>query len=183
MTRGAVGRKARAASGHLTDLEGATLGFIVRAGTCTAYAVRDGFRTSPSEFWSGSAGAVYPLIARLEKRGFLAAKADRKDGRMRRYLSATPAGEAALAAWLVDAERAAGLGFDPLRIRLFFADLIPPQKMQPFLADVETHLRATTPPPAPGLPHIVALHAAWSGMRRSVLSAFLRRFRRGVTRS
>ena len=58
----------------LTELEGAALGVVVRDGPCTSYVVKEMFRGSPSEFWSGSAGSIYPLMRRLEERGLVASK-------------------------------------------------------------------------------------------------------------
>jgi DNA-binding PadR family transcriptional regulator len=49
-------------------LEGCVLGILWERGPCTAYAARKVLRESPSPYWSGSAGAVYPLLARLEGR-------------------------------------------------------------------------------------------------------------------
>jgi DNA-binding PadR family transcriptional regulator len=53
----------------LTDLEGAVLADVATRGTATSYAVAQTFSQSPSEYWSGSAGAVYPLVKRLTATG------------------------------------------------------------------------------------------------------------------
>lgn len=42
---------------QLTEREGAALGVVLRDGPVTSYAIKELFRKSPSEFWSGSAGA------------------------------------------------------------------------------------------------------------------------------
>ncbi|HZE88705.1 MAG TPA: PadR family transcriptional regulator, partial [Verrucomicrobiae bacterium] len=59
----------------LSELEGATLGVVWSEQPCTPYAIRRVFQTSPSPFWSGSAGAIYPLVERLETRGLVRAEA------------------------------------------------------------------------------------------------------------
>src|SRR5262245_13459166 len=49
-------------SRNLTELEGTALGVIWAGQPCTPYRVRRVFLDSPSPSWSGSAGAIYPLI-------------------------------------------------------------------------------------------------------------------------
>jgi len=161
-----------AARKTLTELEGAALAIITRRGPCTAYVVKEAFRTSPSEFWSGSAGAVYPLMKRLEGRKLIVSKADKSDGRSRREFSTTKAGEAALREWLTDAARASSLGFDPLRTRLFFSDLLPEGVLGKFMSDVQKQMEAETEPPADDLPHAQSLHNTWTTLRIRALKAF-----------
>jgi len=157
----------------LTELEGAALAIVKRRGPCTAYVVKEAFRTSPSEFWSGSAGAVYPLMKRLEARRLISSKADKSDGRARREFSTTKAGDAALTEWLTDAARASGLGFDPLRTRLFFSDLLPDGALRKFAAGAQREMEAGTEPPAGDLPHVQALHTQWTQLRLKALNAFM----------
>lgn len=161
-----------AARKTLTELEGAALAIIARRGPCTAYTVKEAFRTSPSEFWSGSAGAVYPLVKRLEARKLITAKADKTDGRARREFTISKAGQNALTAWLTDAQRAAGLGFDPLRTRLFFSDLLSETALKKFIAETEKYMDVATAPPSPELEHTSALHNAWTRMRAKALKTF-----------
>jgi DNA-binding PadR family transcriptional regulator len=120
----------------LTDLEGAVLAEIAKRGVATSYAVARAFADSPSEFWSGSAGAVYPLTKRLAARGMLSAMADSDGKRARLDYCLTATGRAALEDWLLDGERAAGMGFDPLRTRLVYLDLVSPEKREALLEDV-----------------------------------------------
>ena len=160
---------------RLTELEGAALAQVVRAGSCTPYMIKETFRTSPSRFWSGSAGAVYPLVRRLVARGLLVSRPDLRDGRARRVVSATPAGRAALQAWLVDAERAVDFGFDPLRTRLFYSELVPPQRLQKFLAETAGLLAIGSPAPRSQLAHVIPLHASWARLRATALAEFAER--------
>ncbi|WP_425411048.1 PadR family transcriptional regulator [Hyphococcus sp.] len=157
----------------LTELEGAALAFITRRGPCTSYAVKEAFRTSPSEFWSGSAGAVYPLMKRLEARKLVESRADESDGRARREFSTTRAGREALRAWLTDSTRAAGLGFDPLRTRLFFSDLMPDAARRRFIEETREKMEAADPaPPAADLEYGEMLHQTWTGLRIKALKSF-----------
>ncbi|HRC58297.1 MAG TPA: PadR family transcriptional regulator, partial [Kofleriaceae bacterium] len=126
---------------ELTDLEGAALAEIHRSGPTTSYAVAKAFANSPSEFWSGSAGAVYPLIERLRSRRLLRATRGKDGARVRTDYSLTASGRAALRAWLLDARRAAGIGFDPLRTRVIHLDQVSARQRAAFLAQVRAHLQ------------------------------------------
>jgi DNA-binding PadR family transcriptional regulator len=155
----------------LTDLEGAALAEIATRGTATSYAVAQSFERSPSEFWSGSAGAVYPLIKRLAARGLLEANAASSGRRERLDYRITDAGRAALEAWLLDAHRAAGMGFDPLRTRLMHLHLVPPGQRQAFLDEVRALSRAFAERPAfVGNPVGMKIHQSWTAARAKWLS-------------
>jgi DNA-binding PadR family transcriptional regulator len=117
----------------LTDLEGAVLGYIASAGAVTSYAVAREFAASPSEFWSGSAGAVYPLMQRLAAAGLLTGESSAQGRRRATWYTVTPTGHAEFKRWLLDIDRAAGMGFDPLRTRLGFMDLVSDAERRRFL--------------------------------------------------
>ena len=151
----------------LTDLEGATLAEVARRGTATSYVIANTFAESPSEYWSGSAGAVYPLVRRLTERGYLEAQAAATGKRKRSDYSITPSGRAALTAWLLDADRAAGMGFDPLRTRLLYLDLVSPKEVATLLAEVAKRSeRADAPPIFADRPAAVHIHRSWWAARR-----------------
>ena len=82
----------------------------------SAYAVRRIFQVSLSAAWSGSAGAVYPALARLQKARLINGQAQ-DDGRGTVTFTLTAAGVRLHDAWLSDVERAAGPGSDPFRTR------------------------------------------------------------------
>lgn len=93
-----------------------------RAGPTTAYAVRQEFARSPSSHWSGSAGAVYPALRRLEKAGAVASQAVPDSGRQARQYSLTEVGQEMLRTWLLSPVTSADAAylFDPIRLRVFF---------------------------------------------------------------
>lgn len=147
---------------HLTDLEGAALAEVASRGTATSYVISQAFARSPSEYWSGSAGAVYPLIKRLASRGLLEPSAAAAGRRQRIDYQITPEGRAALEDWLLDAHRAAGMGFDPLRTRLGHLHLVTPEKRQAFLTEVRAVSEEFAKRPAfDGQPTMVRLHRSW----------------------
>lgn len=112
----------------LTELEGTVLGVVRLRQPCTSYRVRREFTESPSPYWSGSAGAIYPLMTRLERAGLLRSTAESTGSRRSREYRLTAAGRAALVRWLgppVPPE-VVGVPPDPLRTRVPFLEALPP---------------------------------------------------------
>ncbi len=156
----------------LTEMEGATLAMIGRDGPLTAYAIKEAYRNSPSASWSGSAGAVYPMTRRLEERGLLRSQSTKGDGRGRRAYRLTPSGKRAMAKWLTDVDQACGLGFDPLRTRLFFGDLMPPAEQLAFVSAVAQQLQQPVPSPRPDDEATERLHEIWLHARRRAVADY-----------
>jgi len=130
----------------LSELESAALGHVWKHGPCTAHAVRTLFQGSPSSYWSASAGAIYPLLSRLEKRGLVSAREEARGSRKRRLLTVTERGRRALEGWLtsgVDPSIAAAV-FDAVRTRVFFLGAVPAGERRRFLRsarrELERHL-------------------------------------------
>jgi DNA-binding PadR family transcriptional regulator len=154
----------------LTDLEGATLAAIASRGAATGYVIARFFADSPSEFWSGSAGAVYPAIKRLAARGYLEATPGATGRRAQITYRLTEDGRMAMEAWLLDAKQAAGLGFDPLRTRLTYLHVVPAQRRARFLAQVRAEFAAVAAKPAfDGQPMLQKIHATWLNARAAWL--------------
>lgn len=105
----------------MTELELSVLGLLRRRGLITAYRIRAEFQESPSTYWSGSAGAIYPLLKRLEADGLVTGRREARGSRHRRPLTITPAGEESLRRELaqpVDLPLASAV-FDAVRARAF----------------------------------------------------------------
>jgi DNA-binding PadR family transcriptional regulator len=144
---------------RLSDLEGAVMAQIGHHGPVTGYAVVKRFAQSSSEFWSGSAGAVYPLIKRLAARQLLSTTEALDGKRARTDYVLTAAGHAALKAWLLDAQRACDLGFDPLRTRLVHLDQCSASERKRFIKEVKAQLLTAMQTPArTDDPRFQALH-------------------------
>jgi DNA-binding PadR family transcriptional regulator len=127
----------------LTELEGCVLGLIWELAPCTAYTLRQELLQSHSPYWSGSAGAIYPLVARLERQRLVRAK-DRATGKRRsKAYELTPAGLRRLVQWLGPplTDETVGVPMDPLRTRVRFLGALPPASRAAFLADAEARMR------------------------------------------
>ncbi len=122
----------------LTDLEAAALGCIHRNQPCTAHFIRTRFRESPSARFSDSAGSVYPMVTRLERRELISGKA-RKDGRRQVHdYSTTAKGRAALRVWLgPPLDDGLSITIDPLRTRALHLGLLSPAKRAEWLDEAE----------------------------------------------
>lgn len=134
--------EAAAASARLTEFEGALLSELRRTGPCTAYQLRSGFQNSPSRSWSGSAGAVYPAVRRLQAQGLISSEPAEGDPRGARSLRLTATGEAAVLDWICDPERASDSGFDPFRTRVTLLDTLPRNRREAFLDALRAAIQA-----------------------------------------
>lgn len=155
----------------LTELEGAVLATIADRGPMTAYAIKEVFRASPSSFWSGSAGAVYPLMKRLEVSGLLVSRDESASRRPKREFALTDSGQDKLLVWLTDVERAVNAGYDPLRTRTQFSHLLDADCRRRFFDAVEQAIPAMSAPPQAS-PRLEKLHAFWVAARQTWFSRF-----------
>jgi DNA-binding PadR family transcriptional regulator len=128
----------------LTELEGCVLGMIAVKGPCTTYAVRREFQKSPSQHWSASAGAVYPLTERLRRRRLLRVDSKTSNGRNGNLYGLTPAGKQALHRWLSPplAEFITSVPPDPLRNRVAFLSALSRKQQTAFLVAARHQLEA-----------------------------------------
>lgn len=126
----------------LRNLEGAILGAIAMEEPCTAYRVHRNFANSPSQYFSGSAGAVYPAFKRMEKRGLIKAKSVGTDLRPAKGFVLTKKGRENLQGWFHDPILAADGGFDPLRLRFSLLTSLRAEERGEFLANMENALAA-----------------------------------------
>jgi DNA-binding PadR family transcriptional regulator len=118
----------------MSELEGCVLGLVELAGSTTAYAVCSVFLKSPSPQWSGSAGAIYPLVERLERAKLIRGTHGVVGRRGRRMLKLTAKGRAAFQSWMGSlSDRVAGVPPDPLRTRMYFLDLLPEKRRRKFV--------------------------------------------------
>jgi DNA-binding PadR family transcriptional regulator len=127
----------------LSELEGCVLGVVWANQPCTSYFIRRAFLDSPSPYWSGSAGAIYPLVERLERHGLIQSE-ERMTGRRRsRHYVLTDAGHKGLHGWLKPLpDLVVGVPPDPLRTRVEFLEALPKKQRVAFLADAKKRVQA-----------------------------------------
>jgi len=128
----------------LSELEGCVLGLVWAKGPCTPYTIRKVFQSSPSLFWSGSAGAIYPLFKRLERHGFIRSEKQIRGSRQqRKHYTLTTVGKTALRAWLKpDSDWIFAVPPDPLRTRVDFLGALAPTARHRFLATAKTKIQS-----------------------------------------
>lgn len=125
-----------------SELECFTLGLVWQLGPCSPYDVRRHMLGSPSTQWSASAGAIYPLVRRLHRRGLLSVKAKRTGKRARRVYRVTPAGMGVLRGWIgppLDPEAITAV-YDPLRSRARFLAAVPREQRRRWVAAAQAAL-------------------------------------------
>ena len=130
---------------QLSELEAMVLGLIASEGPCTAYAVRRIVGASLSAQWSGSAGAVYPAVARLQERRLVRAREQATGKRFSQALTATAAGSRALIEWLKPPIDRIALGIppDPIRLRLRFLALLSGADRAAFIDEATATIEVT----------------------------------------
>jgi DNA-binding PadR family transcriptional regulator len=128
-----------AAERDLTELESCVLGVTWQRGPCTAYVIRREFAISSSSHWSSSAGSIYPVLARLESLGLIAAEEASWGTGTKKQYRITPDGLTLLRAW-IGPPLAPWVGqatFDPVRTRMDFLGALTPAKRRRFVAEAE----------------------------------------------
>jgi DNA-binding PadR family transcriptional regulator len=121
----------------LSRLEVSILGLVSAGAPCTAYWIRKQFQTSASSHFSGSAGAVYPAIRRLEKQGLVRGAKQQTGARKQRDYRLTRRGDEALRQWLTPPLPLEDIrySFDPIRTRVYSLDALRPSERRRFVED------------------------------------------------
>jgi len=130
-----------------SDLELVVLGVVWKMGPCTPYAIRREFLTSPTPHFSGSAGAIYPLVRRLERDGLLSSEAAQHGRRRSRLYRTTSKGTAVLKRWLrppVPLKDIVGT-YDPIRVRIYFLKASPPAQRRALLDESLAEMKRRIP--------------------------------------
>lgn len=129
---------------QLTSFEHVLLGMIFMQ-PASGYDLKRRFATSPMGVYQPSSGALYPALARLERRGLLRSAALRPaaGGRPRRVYELTPEGRQAHLGWVREPVRpetvAQDLGLHLLRFVLM-ADVLPTDEVLGFVASLRAAL-------------------------------------------
>ena len=126
----------------LSELECFVLGLVWQLGPCSPYAVRRHVQDSPSTQWSASAGAIYPLMRRLQRLGLLQSQAKSTGERKLREYRISPRGRSVLKAWVGPSmgEEVITPSHDPLRSRARFLALLSPAEQRAWVEAAEAAL-------------------------------------------
>ena len=164
---------------ELTELEGVALAVVARTGAMTAYAVKEVLAASPSRFWSGSAGAVYPLMKRLSERGLLTPSGTATGRRAATAYTVSRKGSRILKRWFADVDKAIDPGIDPLRFRMLYISILGDRERDAFLQEVSKRLaEAITENPFLGGADSYdnRNHHIWMAARQQAFEALLKAF-------
>lgn len=125
-----------------SELECFVIGLVWQLGPSSPYDIRRHMNASPSTQWSASAGAIYPLMRRLENEGLLRSEPAARGRRARRLYTTTPAGLRALRAWIGPplSPDAVTVSHDPLRSRARFLGALTPEQRRRWLAAARASL-------------------------------------------
>jgi DNA-binding PadR family transcriptional regulator len=128
---------------ELSRFELALLGLVSQGAPCTAYWIRRQLQKSPSSFFSGSAGAVYPAVERLEKRSLIKATVLEEGRRTSRQYKLTAKGRKALETWLLPPFPPEDLAFtmDPVRTRVYYLEALSPEDRRRFVEEALVQAR------------------------------------------
>lgn len=108
----------------LTNLENVALAHIWRNGAMTAHELRIAFSDSSAGRYSGSAGAIYPLVKRMEAAGLVRARAAANGAQKKKLYTVTRAGKQAVERWIFDMAPADIFPDDPIRTRFQYLHLL-----------------------------------------------------------
>jgi len=126
----------------MTELESTVLGVVWLRGPCTAYVVRQEFILSASSHWSGSGGAIYPVLRRLEKEKLVCSRMHAWGTGKKKEVEITARGRTALRAWMGPPlpQWTAAPTYDPVRTRLSFLGALTPAKRAAFIAEARANI-------------------------------------------
>ena len=135
-------KKKRPGKSGRTELESCVLGVVWLHQPCSAYVVRRDFANSMSSYWTGSAGAIYPAVARLERLGLIESVEHPWGRRTRKEYTLTRSGKRSLRSWIeppLDGWTSAP-AFDPVRTRATFITLLSPEARRKFVESAIANL-------------------------------------------
>jgi PadR family transcriptional regulator AphA len=115
---------------------------MVRIGRRTGYEIKQLVDVSARFFWTTSYGQIYPELRRLETAGLIRGEANPTGGRSRTVYSLTPAGEAALDAWLSSRDDLVFEMRDEGLLKLFFSEGRRPDELREHLRSVRERSEA-----------------------------------------
>jgi|GEM_PF-693249 len=145
-------------------LENFVLAYVQKHQPITPYAVRMMIEKNLSTTFSSSAGSIYPLMRRLEKRGLMKSVASARGKRKHVEYSVTPAGKKAVQDWVRPPYDEGDLWpTDGLRERFHYLNLLSRDEQRAWIESARAELEAgmerlkTLPEPPEGFETHIAL--------------------------
>ena len=126
---------------RLSHLAYLALGVIASEGPCTAYTVMQSFKGSSSSYYSGSAGAIYPLVRRLKSSGMISARTAKAGKRSVKKYQLTKKGEKALSDWVKSLDESdVDFTVDLIRSRVLFFTKLNKRERQSLIKKARKNL-------------------------------------------
>ncbi len=109
----------------------------------TGYQVMRQFQASSSSYFSGSAGAIYPLLKRLDKMGLIEDSGEKLNSKTKARYQITPLGEEKLRDWVRAPIPVEDVSYavDFLRSRVFNMKMLTTDEIHEFVKDARAKLR------------------------------------------
>lgn len=123
---------------RLSHLAYIALGVVARDQPCSAYNVMQAFKGSTSSYYSGSAGAIYPLVQRLHKSGYLKKGRPVTGARGKDVYSISAKGNRVLKDWILTPhlEQDVLFSVDLLRVRMQFLGCLDTDDKSKFFDEI-----------------------------------------------
>lgn len=121
----------------LTNLESVALAHIWRHGAMTAHELRVAFAESSAGRYSGSAGAIYPLVKRLDGAGYIRGRSDSNGAQKKKVYEITKAGQSAVEDWIFSMTPIAMFPDDPIRTRFQYVHLLGKKDRKRWLSEAK----------------------------------------------
>jgi DNA-binding PadR family transcriptional regulator len=115
------------------------LGMVSREAR-SGYEIKAAVDNSTRFFWAASYGQIYPELKRLSEAGLVAGSDSPRGDRKRTVYAITADGEEELKDWLRKPPETAEMREEGL-LKLFFADVLPPEDAAATLRAMQTHRR------------------------------------------
>ncbi|HXH62152.1 MAG TPA: PadR family transcriptional regulator [Fimbriimonadaceae bacterium] len=129
---------------RLSHLGYIALGVVAQFEPCSAYRVMMAFQTSGSSYYSGSAGAIYPLLRRLAAEGLVSVEKKRHGKRERKTYSVTKEGMAQFRRWTLTIDPKDDVAFlvDLIRTRVSLLSSFPKADRKKFFVSARQQVAA-----------------------------------------
>jgi len=125
---------------RLSATEYAVLGLLDTGGAQSGYDLLKRVERGVGYLWAPAKSGLYTVLGRLSDAGLATSVTAKERGPTKAVYSITPAGVAALHAWVTDAKLELASPRDPFLLKLFFARRIAPAAAAELVASYRAHV-------------------------------------------